>query len=432
MNHSTAIAKNRTGFPSRRWITFLLPATLGLLGCIAVAPAEGEEPLPKKVSLVEEFDKLGFPPLQQGNQDSCGVFAVTSLVEFESERNAPAPHKPLSEGYIIWAACDVTGKTHEQSMFYEITAALNKEGICTAEAMPYAKAFNLNRKPSAAALAESRPYRERWQVNWIRLWAYEPALTNMQMDQIKRALKEEHPVAIGVRWPSTSDDAKLQSQLVTPPDARDVFDGHAIALVGYEDDPKKPGGGTFTFRNSFGPKWADHGYGTISYAYARQYANDSLWLQMGAPRSEVPTHHAEAENMRQLSSRKCTASAQDMTDWEAALWSGGKQLYCNAQQGGSVELAFQVPKAGRHRVSVLATAAPGYGIVRVEVDGKRAGSFDLYSGRVCPAGSLELGTLDLAAGEHRLLFTAIDKNSSSNGYAFGLDAVDLFAPADAK
>jgi hypothetical protein len=253
------------------------------------------------------------------------------------------------------------------------------------------------------------------------------------MAQIKRALADEHPVAIGVRWPNTNDNALLESQLVTPPAPKELMDGHAIALVGYEDDAKKPGGGVFTFRNSFGAKWSDHGYGTMSYAYARKYANDVLWLEYGAPRSEVPARRVEAEAMRPLAIRRCITSIQDMSPWEGALWSGGKQLYCQAEQGGSVEFALQVLKGGLHRIAVLATAAPDYGVVRADLDGKRAGTaFDLYSGRVCPAGNLELGTFDLSAGEHRLLLTATDKNPSSKGYSFGLDAVDLFTVVDAK
>ncbi len=53
--------------------------------------------------------------------------------------------------------------------------------------------------------------------------------------------------------------------------------------------------------------------------------------------------------------------------------------------------------------------------------------FDLYSGRVSPAGSLELGTHDFPAGRHRLRFTAVAKNAVSTNFFFGLDAVDLIA-----
>ena len=108
------------------------------------------------------------------------------------------------------------------------------------------------------------------------------------------------------------------------------------------------------------------------------------------------------------------------------MWSQGKQLFCRASKGSSVELGFTVRKAGRYRLRVLATAAPDFGRVRAALDGKPAGPlFDLYSGRVCPSGSLELGTHDLTAGPHRLRFTALERNAASNGWQFGLDAIDL-------
>ena len=85
-----------------------------------------------------------------------------------------------------------------------------------------------------------------------------------------------------------------------------------------------------------------------------------------------------------------------------------------------------MPKAGRYRLRVLASAAPDFGIVRAALDGKSLGAaFDLYAGRVCPAGSLELGTFEMPAGPHRLRVTAVGKNAASQGFAFGLDALDL-------
>jgi hypothetical protein len=94
-----------------------------------------------------------------------------------------------------------------------------------------------------------------------------------------------------------------------------------------------------------------------------------------------------------------------------------------------VELGFSVPKGGRYRLRVLASAGPDFGTVRAALDGKPLGAaFDLYAGRVCPAGSLELGILEIPAGPHRLRVKAVGKNAASKGFAFGLDAVDLLAP----
>jgi hypothetical protein len=164
----------------------------------------------------------------------------------------------------------------------------------------------------------------------------------------------------------------------------------------------------------------------MSYAYVRAYANDALWLHFGPPNSEVPLARFEAEALPVLAHERCDANSQDMGQFGGLLWSQGKQLFCAAQKDGFVVLGFTVSQSGRHRLRVLATAAPDFAKVRVSLDDKAVGpEFDLYSGRVCPAGSLELGVHDLSAGPHRLRFTAIGKNPASGGYLFGLDTVDL-------
>ena len=42
--------------------------------------------------------------------------------------------------------------------------------------------------------------------------------------------------------------------------------GHAMVVVGYEDDLMNPGEGWFLLQNSWGTEWGDGGYGKISYA----------------------------------------------------------------------------------------------------------------------------------------------------------------------
>ena len=170
------------------------------------------------------------------------------------------------------------------------------------------------------------------------------------------------------------------------------------------------------------------GCGVLSYAYARAYANDIVWLRLGPPGSEVPAERFEAESLAVLARERCETSRQDMGMWGGPMWSQGKQLFCRAGRGGFVELGFEVRKAGRYRLRVLATAAPDFGQVQAALDGKPAGGvFDLYSRRVCPSGSLELGTHALAAGPHRLRFTAAGRDAASAGWRFGLDAIDLLS-----
>jgi hypothetical protein len=398
---------------------------LWLLLCLPSFGAAAEQaPLRHASSLVAQFEKFGLTPLAQGDRDVCSLFAITALAEYEYARQTTGPHARLSEEYLIWAAKRANGKTGDQAMFYEAVHGLNELGICPADEMRYTDKPDPHRKPSPVALAESQPLRKRWRVEWIKLWSLDSALTERESLEIKRALANGHPVACGLRWPK-----KLHgSELLAVPPPHEVFDGHSIALVGFEDDPTKPGGGVFLFRNSNGSAWGNHGYGTMSYAYVRTYANDALWLRLGPPGSEVPTIRYEAESMQVLAKAKSTTSSQSMSDFHASMWSGGRQLFCAAQRGGSIDLGFEVPAAGRYRIRVLATAAPDFGVIHASLDGKRVGpTFDLYAGRVCPTGPLELGEFHFQAGRHRIRISAVDKNAHSKNYFFGLDGVDLMA-----
>jgi hypothetical protein len=165
----------------------------------------------------------------------------------------------------------------------------------------------------------------------------------------------------------------------------------------------------------------------MSFEYVRTYANDALWLKLGAPKSEIPTVRYEAEQLTVIDSDKATVAPQNMADFGGPRWSKGEQLFCNAEAGGFIDLSFTVKQAGKYRVRVLATAAPDYGIIKASMGGKADGSFDLYSGRVCPSGPLELDIHELAEGKHTIRFTVTGKNPGSKGHSFGIDTIDLFA-----
>ncbi len=406
-----------------RQILLGLVASLGLL-VIANTARPADKSLPAKVDLSAEFEKLALPPRAQGNRDVCSLFAVTGLVNFEYAHSQPASHTRLSEEFLIWAAQKATGKTGDQAMFYEAVCGLNRLGICADRLMPYANTVDAHRKPSAQAVADAHKLSERWNVVWIKRWNLTNPLTDQQIHEIKQALANHHPVACGMRWPKHEKGHQLLKVLP----ANEVEDGHSILLTGYVEDPHQNGGGKFLFRNSWGPDWGDHGYGEMSFAYSRAYTNDSLWMHFGPEDSEVPTSRYEAESLPVIARQHCETNAQKMKDFHGPMWSGGAQLFCGADRGGFVELGFDVAKPGRYRVRVLATAAPDFGIVRISFpNAAQSHDFDLYSGRVCPSGSLELGNFDFNAARYVLRFTSIDKNHSSADYRFGIDAIDLIS-----
>jgi len=232
-----------------------------LSGLIVYAAAEAilaqdGKTLPSQVDLRPEFEREGLICHAQGNRDTCSLFAVTALANFEAGRGERGLHASLSEEFAIWAAKKATGKTHDQAMFYEATRGLNALGICRDDLMPYREKPDRGEKPSPRALADARTRSQRWGVHWIRRWNVSRPLNDDELSGIKQAIANHHPVACGMRWPKSMKG----SEIVAVPPSSQVFDGHSIALVGYNNDPHRPGGGAFYFRNSDGPKWGDGGY----------------------------------------------------------------------------------------------------------------------------------------------------------------------------
>ncbi|HEY2343724.1 MAG TPA: C1 family peptidase [Chthoniobacteraceae bacterium] len=410
-NHSAAAAT------ARSCALYLLIAA-----AISAAASADDAGLPREASLIAELQRENLSACAQGDRNVCSLFAITGLAEVESVRGASGHGDRFSEEYLIWAARKFSGNEDGQAMFYQALDGLEASGICTEARMPYTAKTDAARSPSPEAIAEAETLRDRWRAHWVKLWSLEAPLTEVQLTEIKRALADGHAVACGLRWPKHLRG----SELFEVPGENDVFDGHSIMLVGYEDDASKPGGGILRFRNSFGARWGEEGYGAMSYAYASAYANDALWLQLEAPGAETPVFRYEAEDTTVEATGNCNAGAQKMNEYGRRMWSAGKQLFCRAEKDGYIELRFDVQKAVRYRLRVLATAAPDYGKVRFAVDGNEPSrEFDLYSGRISPAGSLELGDHDLGEGSHRLRITCTGKNEASKGYCFGLDTIDL-------
>jgi hypothetical protein len=393
------------------------------LFAVAGAAAVRGDPLPVTVDLGPEFQKFGLAALQQGDRGDCSLFAVTALAEFELAKSAPGDVTRLSEEFLIWAAHAASAtEANDQAMFCQALHGLNAEGICASRLMPYVNTPNSRRKPSKEALADAKPRSERWRIHWIKRWNAGTGLAGGELTEIKHALAQGHPVACGLRWPKKGEGHEILRVLP----AHEVEDGHSIVFTGYQDDARKPGGGAFLFRNSFGPQWGNHGYGVMSHAYAAAYANDAVWMKLGRPHSERPRVRFEAESLPIAAHGQTDCSRQEMNEWGRGMWSRGEQLFCAARNGGFVTLRFKIDLPGKYRVRVLATAAPDYGKIRIVLDGRAVpGEFDLYCGRVSPSGSLELGNHELASGPHEIRFAAAGKNRASQGHAFGVDAIDL-------
>ncbi len=104
------------------------------------------------------------------------------------------------------------------------------------------------------------------------------------VDAIKQALYQKRLVGIGIpvynSWYKSAVVRKYGNITVPIPGEVPQPTGHAIALVGYEDNPEYAGGGYFMVRNSWDGYWASQsvfgpGYGTIPYRFIENFNWDS-------------------------------------------------------------------------------------------------------------------------------------------------------------
>jgi len=135
----------------------------------------------------------------------------------------------------------------------------------------------------------------------------------------------------------------------------------------------------------------------------------------------------EGESLKILSKTAGSPQEQDMTGFGEA-WSNDAHLWwIDAKPGDRLVLALPVQKAGRYKLSAQLTKAVDYGIVQLALDGQKLGPpMDLFNNGVIATGELDLGTHDLAAGEHQLSVEILGANEKAvRSYMFGLDYVKL-------
>ncbi len=147
----------------------------------------------------------------------------------------------------------------------------------------------------------------------------------------------------------------------------------------------------------------------------------------GAPpnnRGTLSPHEAEALQVVEM--RNSSPRPQELASWGAEKWSGGAHLLGKCKYGSSLTLLLPVASAGRVRVDLYATQAPGYGQFQVSMDGQKIGEiFDGFAPAVRPSGRISLGTVSLDAGVHRLRFDVVGKNPASWDFWLGIDCIDL-------
>ncbi len=201
----------------------------------------------ESVDLRPNYARWHLEPRRQGRRGTCSVFTATAAYQYTLCRREDRG-VPLSEEFLNWAANDATGRIDDGSFFQDVVDGFTKYGACRAELMPYAAAFDPERKPSAEALADAAKIRDLgFTVHWINPWKPQAGLTTEHLDEIRQVLALGWPVCLGA--------------------------SHSTLAVGYADDPAQPGGGRIWIRDS-----AIGACRPITYEFVLAKIGDVFWV----------------------------------------------------------------------------------------------------------------------------------------------------------
>lgn len=195
--------------------------------------------------------RIHFPPVgDQGRRSTCVAFAVTDAHD-ELRTQADA----LSEEGLYWGCKCVDGSSAAGTSFVSAADALTRWGQPREEVWPY-----------NSGLTDSDPLPgPPGGPPDLRAW-YKSALQPAQctVDAIKSHLDAGTPVILGIRT-GNQFQASRDGHIPMPRSARRLTYLHAILAVGYTTDD-------LIFRNSWGTRWGDQGYGYLPFPYLDQYA----------------------------------------------------------------------------------------------------------------------------------------------------------------
>lgn len=217
------------------------------------AAVERNTPPVTMVDLRPELNRLGLSIKKQGGRNTCAVFALTGALEFALAKKMNRGIR-LSEEYLNWTGNVATGQGNDGATFPELVEGFNRWGICRENLMPYLASQSTFRAPGAAAFDDALNI---WKMGFARHWITRGrTLTHADLEEVKKVMRAGFPVC--------------------------GESSHCLLLIGYQDDPRQPGGGTFLTRNS-----ATVRYETMSYAEAAQKFYSLLWIEI--PDNKKPT-----------------------------------------------------------------------------------------------------------------------------------------------
>lgn len=307
----------------------------------SVAPQLSDAALPPSVRLMDKT----FPVRNQGERPTCVAFASVALREYVDRCTTE-----LSEQFLYWACKQMDGYPDEPGTFVSTAmSALSTKGVCPREAWPYhpetVPGNESQGPPPEGAEVASREF----------IMLYTRSVAPGSVNHYKQVLSGVDglggmPIVIGslvfnswLRSPATRQSGKITMPL---PGELPLSGGHAMLVVGYQDDPSVPGGGYFILRNSWSDRWASNspeapGHAMMPYAYVQQYIVEAFSGQVMAASADDANKRVErvgraGDDAVTFEQRYVRTSREGTRDVEGKLLRAGIRIICHPDAANEV------------------------------------------------------------------------------------------------
>jgi len=204
----------------------------------------------------------------QGSFGACTAFASIAAMEYIYNKYIPEKVQDLlSERftYYVTRVYEGVNPVNDTGAFIRDTIKmLVTGGSCLEGSCPYIlnNPTTLSGKPSPQAYQEAMTYQV---LSYANIQEDKNALAT-----IKTALSSDFPVICGF---TCYQNLFTSVGGVIPLPQGNIIGGHAICLVGYDDNKS-----LFKFKNSWGTGWGDAGYGYLPYGYLSSGNMSDIWV----------------------------------------------------------------------------------------------------------------------------------------------------------
>jgi C1A family cysteine protease len=229
-----------------------------------------------------------FPPVRnQANRGTCVAHACVAVREFLLDDKST--QGDLSEQFVYWACKERDGYAGSGTWIRHGMAVMEELGVCAEEVWPYNGSPITGNEgqgpPPANAKTEALDHRTEDSEQ----------LQARSVNVLRQQLADRRPIAFAVPvytyW--FAHPVLNTGDIRLPLSTDKVEGGHAMCLVGYQDDADVPGGGYFLVRNSWGTaSWGQDnvvapGHARIPYAYMAQYGRSAFTASVAPPKPKL-------------------------------------------------------------------------------------------------------------------------------------------------